>query len=187
MVHRILFILRTLLVCIGVFCILTRIVTVFVHEPASDKIYSRLDRLQKKLNELHQPALSRHVQFIRLVSAALLSVFTTVFGETLISLQSVAVTICYGFAAVSLGATLLIRYGLHQWNNDFLWLGLFSITAGTFPVTFKRMFKTPEQGYTIWITVLLTLTVTQVISPLVGVVQEFSFTPHAFLLSDREC
>jgi hypothetical protein len=52
----------------------------------------------------------------------------------------------------------MIRYGDGYWDRDAIFSAFSYFVFGTFPLTFKPLFKTEERGFTVWLTVrLLTL------------------------------
>jgi hypothetical protein len=146
MIRLITFILSFLSIALGVFFLLTRVVVVFIHEPTQQKIYSKLDQLHKKIVELQAPVLSRPLNFLKTVASAMTAALNSVFGPKIISVQSIIVSICYALGALSCGMILMIRYGGGYWDRDAIFSAISYFVFGTFPLTFKPLFKTEERG-----------------------------------------
>jgi len=97
--------IRLLVGLLGAICLC---VGVFFREEEDGRLQSGLESLWIRIDDTQRQTVSRHISFFNVIAQVLGSKFDAVFGPALVSLQSVAVSVCYGLASDALLYILII-------------------------------------------------------------------------------
>jgi hypothetical protein len=172
---------------LNVFCVLLGValivVRLFLYESDQGRIESKIQDVWIRIDDLKPQVISRHVSFMRTMADLVGRGLDKIFGQPLLSIQMLVVSICYAIATALMSLQLLAFYGHQGVKVELLKLLLFYVVAGTFPVFARAVFKEQRTAIVIWLAVLGTLTYTEILSPLVALVQIIYSSEVAYLTS----
>ncbi|HEY6803707.1 MAG TPA: hypothetical protein VI306_09025 [Pyrinomonadaceae bacterium] len=168
MAHYLFLLLNILCIILGSFCLVVRL---FLYENQQGEIHSKIEDLWLRIDELKPQAISTHVSFMQFVARSVGKLFNSYFGDELVSLEAIIISICFALLTCLISAQLLLLYTHQGWSVFILrYTFLFSVAASV-PLFARLAFKDPKKVILIWLAVLGTLTYTEVLSPLVGLIQ----------------
>jgi hypothetical protein len=179
--HYTLLALKILCFLTGVFIICVRL---FLYESEQGKIESKIQDLWNSVREFHPTALSRHVSFMNFIAGSVDKVLNNIFGTRVVSLEAMAVSVCYSIASVFLVLLVLQKLFLHQslfsfYSLLFLYLGL-----GSAPLFFRIAYPNHSKRLIlIWLVAMITSAYWQFLAPAIGVVQLVYQSQYSFFTS----
>jgi hypothetical protein len=179
--HYSLLALRILCLLGGVFIICVR---VFLYESEQGKIESKIQDLWNRIREFHPAALSRHVSFMNFIAGSVDMVLNIVFGSRLVSLEAMAVSVCYSIVSVFLTLLVLQKLFLHQVLFSFYSLLFFYLVLGSAPLFFRIAYPNrSERLVLIWLVAMITSAYWQFLAPAIEVVKLVHQSQYSFFTS----
>lgn len=179
MAHSVLLVLKLLSLGFGLFLIISRI---FLFEKTQGLIQSRIENLWIRVDDYQSTALTKHLAFMKVVSATASSLLDRLFGPKLLSLQSMTVSVCYAVLTALLILIALIRYGQGYWYKEFLQISFLYWTLGTLPLFFSVAGRAKRKKYLlIWLTFCLTSAWTMIGIPAFNLLKDVHYSPLRFL------
>ena len=145
---------RLALALFGLYLIVLRLAGT---DEAQDKAHGFLENSWAKIRELRAQALSRHTAFMRVMAGCINSGFNRIFGERLISIQSLTVSVSYASAMFFLGGFVIGLYSRKTFETDNLALFIALALAGSvmlFITSKEEVIK--EKIRIIWLTAMIT-------------------------------
>lgn len=173
-------ILKSLCVVAGAFLIIARL---FIFERTQGAIQSKIEDLWVRIDDYEQLALFKHTGFMQTVARLLTKALDRLFGVRLISLRSLTISICYGFATFFIAVLILLRYSTGAWDGDVSFFVFVYLLSGSIPLGLS--FISDEQDRRVWFAVWLTSCVAaalhNIIKPFYDIVQTIYDSPVRYL------
>ena len=135
--YRFIFILiiRFIALVAGLCCLY---LSLFLYENQQGKIQNSLENVWIRIDDLQKNYLARHIAFFRITATLVGSALSRLFGNNLVSIQSIGVCVCFAFASLNLVLLLFAISGSKSAYAD---------AGGGFSVGILGFFEAVPQKY----------------------------------------